>query len=24
MKKNNFHKDISNIPYDLYQKQFTG
>jgi hypothetical protein len=24
MKKNNFHKDISAIPYELYQQQFTG
>jgi tRNA U34 5-carboxymethylaminomethyl modifying enzyme MnmG/GidA len=24
MHKNNFHKDISDIPYELYRKQFTG
>ena len=24
MHKNNFHKDISGIPYELYRKQFTG
>ena len=23
MRKNNFHKDISEIPYELYKKQFT-
>ncbi len=24
MHKHNFHKDITQIPYELYQKQFTG
>lgn len=24
MKRNNFHKDIENLPYELYRKQFTG
>lgn len=24
MHRHNFHKDITTIPYELYQKQFTG
>jgi hypothetical protein len=24
MKKSNFHNDITQIPYELYKKQFTG